>query len=694
MRFAFRSIRTKLLIAFTALALIPLITYGVLATREATSQLEMRAGLALAQAANDTGLRIAAYLHERLGDVNVFSSNQIAINGSPADLGVLTDAYVRAFPEYDLIVVTDAAGQVIATNSSTGDNKPVDRTTFVGKSMRGQTWYEQIATGQVPPGGAYLSSSEIDPLIAEVSHGPGHGFTVSAGIYDASGKLLRVWSNHVSWARSVGAIMDAELEELRSSGHSIEISMIDRSGTVIDSEKREDVFKYNLVTQGADFAKRVVAGERSYVKVADPIDHIVDVIGFAPVPDHGAFKANGWALYAHQPVSEIAAATAGLRNFGIVMVVAAIAFVLIVGFLVARTFSRPLVASAATLQRVANGDLTARATVHGRDEVAQMNGALNNALDRLRLAFSAIGESAVALSRSSDGLAKIGHALDGSASDTSRQAGVVAAASEQAGKNVQTVASGTEEMGVTIKEIAKNAASAARVATSAVSSAQRTNELVVKLGDSSSEIGNVLKVITTIAEQTNLLALNATIEAARAGEAGKGFAVVANEVKELAKETAKATEEITRKISAIQSDATSAITAITEITQVIGEINDIQNTIASSVEEQAATTNEISRNIHELAQSSGEIAQNVTSVAAAAGATANCSTQTRAAASELADLSRRLDAQMSQFTYADSSSMTAREMPRTHTTSGTLVRIPTPANVIPRSRNTSTGYSH
>ncbi|MFT3696742.1 MAG: methyl-accepting chemotaxis protein [Kofleriaceae bacterium] len=336
-------------------------------------------------------------------------------------------------------------------------------------------------------------------------------------------------------------------------------------------------------------------------------------------------------------------------------------------------FGERIESVSALLERVASGDLTVRAQVSGDDQVSHLTHSLHAVLDRIGHTFANIGDGVVALSRASEDLSRVGSTLSASADDTSRQAGVVAAASEQAGKNVQTVATGTEEMSVTIKEIAKNAAEAAKVATAAVSRAQRTNDLVGKLGESSTEIGNVLKVITSIAEQTNLLALNATIEAARAGEAGKGFAVVANEVKELAKETARATEDITRKIEAIQADTASAVSAIGEITNVIGQINDIQTTIASAVEEQASTTNEMGRNLHELAQASNEIAANVTTVAASAGSTSECSTQTRSAASSLQELSRQLDDEMKRFRYAKGEAPARRSR---RETTGTLVRVP------------------
>jgi methyl-accepting chemotaxis protein len=192
---------------------------------------------------------------------------------------------------------------------------------------------------------------------------------------------------------------------------------------------------------------------------------------------------------------------------------------------------------------------------------------------------------------------------------------------------------------------------AAKVANGAVHVAETTNATITKLGESSQEIGNVIKLITSIAQQTNLLALNATIEAARAGEAGKGFAVVANEVKELAKETTKATEDISQKIAAIQGDTQGAVAAIKQISSVINQINDISNTIASAVEEQTATTNEINRNIAEAAKGSTEIAQNITGVAQAAQSTSGGATQTQSASGELSKMASELQMLVSHFKY-------------------------------------------
>ena len=299
----------------------------------------------------------------------------------------------------------------------------------------------------------------------------------------------------------------------------------------------------------------------------------------------------------------------------------------------------------------AAGDLTKEITVAGEDAVGQMGEGLRDFFHDLRDKVSAISGMATALAGSAEEMTAVSQQMSANAEETSTQAGVVAAAADQVSTNIQTVAAGIEQMGASIKEIASSANTAAKVANEASEVAAGTNTTVAKLGESSAEIGQVVKVITAIAQQTNLLALNATIEAARAGEAGKGFAVVANEVKELAKETARATEDISQKIDAIQSDTGGAVDAIGQITEIITRINDIQNTIASAVEEQTATTNEISRNVAEAATGSAEIAQNIVGVAEAAQGTASGASDSQNASSELSRMAATLSDLVSGFTY-------------------------------------------
>lgn len=247
------------------------------------------------------------------------------------------------------------------------------------------------------------------------------------------------------------------------------------------------------------------------------------------------------------------------------------------------------------------------------------------------------------LTAASTSLQEVANSLSAGAEETSAQANTASAASEEVNAGVQTVASNMEEMTTAIKEITKTTNESSSVSSDAMSMAQDTNTIISKLGDSSMDIGNVIKVISSIAQQTNLLALNATFEAARAGEAGKGFAVVASEVKELAKQTAKATEEITAKIENIQTDTKGAVGAIESISSAIEQINSYAGNIAASVEEQAATTSEVSRIVTESAEGVKQINENIAQVSEAASSTGKNAMLAQEAASKLKTLSETLN---------------------------------------------------
>jgi methyl-accepting chemotaxis protein len=314
------------------------------------------------------------------------------------------------------------------------------------------------------------------------------------------------------------------------------------------------------------------------------------------------------------------------------------------------------------------GDLVQHVTVSGTDAIGQVGDGFRQLLGSFRDSIESFAKIISRLSASSQQLSSLSTEMSATAEETAGQSNSVSAAAEQVSRNLQTVAAGSEEMSASISEIAKNAVEAARVASDAVDIANATTDTITKLGESSAEIGNVIKLITSIAQQTNLLALNATIEAARAGESGKGFAVVANEVKELAKATATAANDISRKVEAIQGDTKGAVEAISKISQVITKVDEISNVIATAVEEQTTTTNDISRNVTEAATGSSEIARNIVGVAQAAEATAKGATESQEAAVELAVMAGELQALVENFRYKQPTASSAHDHEKSDST--------------------------
>jgi methyl-accepting chemotaxis protein len=302
------------------------------------------------------------------------------------------------------------------------------------------------------------------------------------------------------------------------------------------------------------------------------------------------------------------------------------------------------------VQALAGGDLTHAIDRHSEDELGQMSAALSDGIGRIREMVSGVVDSAGAIASSVDHLTQVTAAVVEASTVGAEHAQSVSGSAAAVSGNVAELAAGAEEMSTSIRNISQSAQDAATVAGEAVTIVSSTNGTLTQLGNSSEEIGNVIKVITGIAEQTNLLALNATIEAARAGEAGKGFAVVATEVKELAQETAKATEDVSRRIQAIQADSGQAVQAVERIGETVGRINALQSTIAAAVEQQTAAAAAIDRNIGVAAQGNRDIATGAEAVAEAAATSAGRIGESRSIAEDLVAMASDLQGRVRQFT--------------------------------------------
>ncbi|MGY2126885.1 methyl-accepting chemotaxis protein [Blastococcus sp. SYSU DS0617] len=337
------------------------------------------------------------------------------------------------------------------------------------------------------------------------------------------------------------------------------------------------------------------------------------------------------------------------RNLTLGIMAAGLVMSVLLALVVSRGVTGPVQRIREVLGLVAAGDLTVRAGKTGGAELGEMAESLDETLDAIGHVLVLVGDSSTRLAAASQQLSGAAEGMRQNAETAAGQADEVVTSAGAVASSVDTVATGSSQMESAIREIAHNATEAARVAGQAVSVAENTTKTVGKLGDSSQEIATVIKLINGIAEQTNLLALNATIEAARAGEAGKGFAVVASEVKELAQETARATEDISQRVEAIQADTAGAVDAISQISTVIGEINDFQATIAAAVEEQTATTNEMNRNVAEAASGTQGIAAAISGLAAGTQETNQRVADAQSAAGELARMSGELQEAVGRF---------------------------------------------
>ena len=696
-------LRTRLVLILLAFGLIPAAVIGgtVLWKEKNFQNVVMQRMTDSAAAINDV---IDHTLFERYGDVQAFGLNVAAHDpgnwkrpGADNPLVRVMNDYVAAYGIYKLALLVGPAGDVLAVNTADAQRRGLDTRWLYDQSFASAPWFAKALKGDFLKGangltGTVVEQPAVSPIVARL-YGGEDGYTIAfaAPVRDQSGALIGVWVNFAAFELVERTVRDA-FKGLAANGmpHA-EITVLDPAGSVIvdydptrpgqSAEYRRDfavIGKLNLVSNRVAAAEAAVRGGRGAMLSVHARKGVEQASGYAYSAGAYDYPGLGWSVLVRAPSVEAFADINTVITQISVVFAAAILLITALGWLIGNAVSRPIKGLENTMGQLATGNTDlAIPSLERSDEIGDMARAVqvfkDNAVERVRLEAAQVAERQAKEARAAEVERLIGgfeggvgeilrtvasaateldstaRSMAAIAEETSRQATAAAAAAEQTSANVSTVAAASEEMTSSLREISRQVTRSTGIAGQAVEQAGQTNGTVRSLADAAGRIGEVVGLIQSIASQTNLLALNATIEAARAGEAGKGFAVVASEVKNLANQTAKATEEISAQIAAMQAVTSGAVTDIQSIGGTIGEMNEITTTIAAAVEEQSAATAEISRSVGQAAAGTSEVSGNVVQVTEAASQTGAAATQVLGASGELARQAERLRAEVERF---------------------------------------------
>jgi methyl-accepting chemotaxis protein len=695
-------IRTKLTVLVLLFGVIPaLAIFAVYSASESEFQQAFRGSVQLEAA--KLGDVIDRNLFERYGDVQAFGLNTAATDPAnwhnPSGDNPLIRAmngYMTGYGIYKLMLLIDDRGEVLAVNTVDARGGALDTSALYQQSFADAEWFRNAMSGAFLSGSNGFSGTAVgQPERSEVIHSlygaDDFVITFAAPVKNASGQVIGAWVNFADFGL-VEEIVEQAYAGMAAQGQTqTEITVLDPAGRVIvdydptgqgwsEYQRNWDVIgQLNLAERGVEAAAAAVRGESGSMDSLHARKQILQAAGFAHTDGAYDYPGLGWSVLVRIPHEQAYATVFAVKHTMLIAIATGAFIILAAGLFAGTAAARPIRKLTEAMSRLAEGDKAVEIPATERkDEIGEMAQTVQvfkeNALemDRMREAqaqkehqaqeekrrtmleladsFEASVKSLVdAVSETAMQMQQRSQTMAAAAEQSKTQASAVSAASEEAASNVQTVASATEELTASIGEIGQQVAKSSTISGNAADQAEKSNIQVEGLVAAAQKIGDVVGLIQDIAEQTNLLALNATIEAARAGEAGKGFAVVASEVKSLATQTAKATEEIRGQITAMQGATGDSVAAIRGIGEIIREINEIATAIASAVEEQTSATEEISRNVQQASAGTQEVSSNIDGVAQAAGETGKSASEMLRAAGELAQRATALSGEVESF---------------------------------------------
>jgi methyl-accepting chemotaxis protein len=646
----FKSLSTKLLVICLALGVLPLALVGWVSFKKSWDDLLRENGEGLQVTAETLALRVNRNLADCSKEAQLFAYHPGAL-AAPEEVSKTLNHFVQSAGLYDLLLVADADGKILAANTVDYKGESLQTSDLLGRSVKGEDWFEKCLNASLDKSGSYNGDVTKDKMVAEITKDRGLALNFSAPVLDAAGKTVRVLSCRASFQRLVGAVCERTTALGLGHGNHLLVQVVTKEGVLLSDPDPQVVLKFNVAQSGLKAAQQAIAGRSGYSLEEHTRTHKLQMNGYAHSKSFGNFPGFEWGFLVRQPAEEATELATSLRNFTVGVSGVAAMLIALVAWVTARSIATPLQKASEVMAAVAEGDLTPRLEVGSSDEVGRLAVSINATLESLAELMSGINQRASTLTGSATELSALSSQLSGNADDVSEKAGMASTSGEEISASVRSVAAATEEMAACIRDVARNSQEAMNVASAAAKDSEAAQVLVNRLGVSSEEIGDVTGVITGIAHQTNLLALNATIEAARAGEAGKGFAVVASEVKELAKGTATATEEIELKVQTLQEDSKRVVASLVRINETITRINDFQNSIASAVQQQSTATDEISRNLSEVSTGSTEISRSINGLANNSKHTLEGAKEVKVASGDVARLGAELSSMVARFRY-------------------------------------------